>query len=139
MPLNYSSALTTDHPTWTAARSAEPVFYYKAIHLKTLYAEIVEITSDVSVCGFYYNDGFNQDDPNKGFMESDCNDNIDEPFTLEFNFKPSEYRILVVSSRRRYETKSFTITVDSMWGGITFERLTVIKTTTIPLLPQLPV
>jgi hypothetical protein len=130
----YSSELTTNHPTWNASSSKEPVFYYEAIHLNITYLGYISVTSDVNICGFLYEDAFNPDIPNQDLEIKNCDNDINKPFSFMFKAKPTHYYILIVTSRGRYETKSFTITVNSVLGVITFQRLTakIITTTTTP-------
>jgi hypothetical protein len=128
----YSSELTTDHPTWTSKFSEGPVFYYEAIQLTVLINDPVTFTSDVNVCGFLYEGQFDPTAYSTNLIELNhtCDEDTDKPFNFTALVKNKNFRILVVTSRRRYETKSFTITMRSAFSKVLIERFIVITRTT---------
>jgi len=126
----YSSELTTDHPTWTSKFSEGPVFYYEAIQLKVKVDDPVNFTSDVNVCGFLYEEQFDPTDYSANLIKYSCDEDTDKPFSFTALLKNDRFRILVVTSRRLYETKSFTITMRSVFSKVLIERFIVITRTT---------
>jgi hypothetical protein len=66
----------------------------------------------------------------RNLQEYNCGNDTDKPFKFDKTIDVRDLNILFATSRDRYETKSFTITIFSWLFETTLQRLTVITTTT---------
>ncbi len=124
----YSSELTTNHPTWSALSDPSQVFYYEVFQLSVTnnMNDRATITSAANVCGFVYAAQFDPAQPRLKLRNSNCDGAGNNPFSFTETIQRSRVTTVVVSTRRSYETTSFTIQVESMINKIDIKKLTVV-------------